>query len=227
RKAYLTGMNPLAFVTFFTVGEVGMMTALAVTDRGGVGPLLAALSGARDVLFWLLLGGFVWVVGDLFQQYAAKYIGISRGIPLSNTNQLWGLAWGLLVFGELQGRSAATHGQVIGGSLPLARGAAAIALASTTGGEHRRWQEAAEREGSRYGIDPAYVRAALAGESAGAPTRRTWLDWMLVAGTTAVFIALGVMARVPTLAIQWGWVVVLAATMVALLVGTGMLLWRT
>ena len=228
RKAYLTGMNPLAFVTFFTVGEVGMMTALAVTDQGGLSPLLTELAGARDVLFWLLLGGFVWVVGDLFQQYAAKYIGISRGIPLSNTNQLWGLAWGLLVFGELQGRSAATHGQVIGGSLLMALGAAAIALASATGGEHRRWQEAAEREGSRYGIDPAYVRAALAGESASAtPTRRTLLDWTLVAGTTAVFVGFGVMARVPTLAIQWGWVVGLTATMVALLVGTGMLLWRT
>ena len=228
RKAYLTGMNPLAFVTFFTVGEVGMMTALAVTDRGGLSPLLTELAGARDVLFWLLLGGFVWVVGDLFQQYAAKYIGISRGIPLSNTNQLWGLAWGLLVFGELQGRSAATHGQVIGGSLLMALGAAAIALASATGGEHRRWQEAAERESTRYGIDPAYVRAALAGESAGAtPARRTLLDWTLVAGTTAVFVGFGVVARIPTLAIQWGWVVGLTATMVALLVGTGVLLWRT
>src|SRR6266849_5436580 len=121
RKAYLTGMNPLAFVTFFTIGELGMMAALA-----------------RDVLFWLLLGGFVWVVGDLFQQYAAKYVGISRGIPLSNTNQLWGLLWGLLVFGELHGGAAATYGQVIGGSLLMALGAAAIALASATGAEHRR-----------------------------------------------------------------------------------------
>ncbi len=228
RKAYLTGMNPLAFVTFFTVGEVGMMTALALADRGGVTPLAAELAGARDVLFWLLLGGFVWVVGDLFQQYAAKYIGISRGIPLSNTNQLWGLVWGLLVFGELHGRSAATHGQVIGGSLLMALGAAAIALASATGAEHRRWQEAAEREASRYGVDPAYVRAALVGERAGStPTRRTWLDWTLVAGTTAVFVGFGVMARVPTLAIHWSWVVGLTATMVALLVGTGLLLWRT
>ena len=31
RKAYLTGMNPLSFVTFFTFGELGMMAALAVT----------------------------------------------------------------------------------------------------------------------------------------------------------------------------------------------------
>jgi glucose uptake protein GlcU len=49
------------------------------------------------------MGGFCWVIGDLFQQYAAKYIGIGRGIPLSNTNQLWGLAWGALVFGEFLG----------------------------------------------------------------------------------------------------------------------------
>ena len=43
------------------------------------------------------------MIGDLYQQYAAKYIGIGRGIPLSNTNQLWGLAWGVLVFGEFAG----------------------------------------------------------------------------------------------------------------------------
>lgn len=228
RKAYLTGMNPLAFVTFFTVGEVGMMTALAVTDRGGLSPLLTELAGARDVLFWLLLGGFVWVVGDLFQQYAAKYIGISRGIPLSNTNQLWGLAWGLLVFGELQGRSAATHGQVIGGSLLMALGAAAIALASATGGEHRRWQEAAEREGSRYGIDPAYVRAALAGETGTTTSgRRSWLDWTLVGGATAVFVGFGAIARIPSLTLNWGWVAALIVALVVLLVGTGVLLWRT
>src|SRR6266852_3897858 len=34
RKAYLSGMNPLSFVTFFTFGELGMMTALAVSYLG-------------------------------------------------------------------------------------------------------------------------------------------------------------------------------------------------
>jgi drug/metabolite transporter (DMT)-like permease len=228
RKAYLTGMNPLAFVTFFTVGEVLTMLALALADRGGVTALAAELSGARDVLFWLLLGGFVWVVGDLFQQYAAKYVGISRGIPLSNTNQLWGLVWGLLVFGELRGGAATTYGQVIGGSLLMALGAVAIALASATGAEHRRWQDAAAREGTRYGIDPAYVRASLAGESSsGSPGRRTWLDWVLVGGATATFVGFGMVARVPQLTIGWGWVAGLTVAMLALLCGTGWLLWRT
>src|SRR5213076_3148944 len=180
RKAYLTGMHPLSFVAFFTIGELGMMTALAVSFSSGPGALWSELVKSREVLFWLLLAGFVWVMGDLFQQYAAKYVGISRGIPLSNTNQLWGLAWGLLVFGELRGHAAATYGQVIGRSLFMPLGAVAIALASATGAEHIRWQEAAERERARYGIDPAYVRAALAGEGTGGPSRqRTWLDWTL------------------------------------------------
>jgi len=32
RKAYLTGMNPLSFVAFFTIGELGMMTVLALSS---------------------------------------------------------------------------------------------------------------------------------------------------------------------------------------------------
>ncbi len=228
RKAYLTGMNPLSFVTFFTIGELGMMTALALADRGGPAALGAELGRARDVLFWLLLGGFVWVVGDLFQQYAAKYIGISRGIPLSNTNQLWGLVWGLLVFGELAGGRRGTYVQVIGGSLLMAAGACAIALASATASEHRRWQDAAAREGARYGVDTEYVRAALAGEStSGTAQRRTWLDWLLVGGTTALFVGLGAMARVPELTLNWAAIAGLALAMLALLGATGLLLWRT
>src|SRR5947209_3147220 len=33
-KAYLTGMNPLSFVTFFSFGELGMMTLLSVSSLG-------------------------------------------------------------------------------------------------------------------------------------------------------------------------------------------------
>src|SRR3974390_2098907 len=75
RKAYLTGMNPLSFVTFFTFGELGMMGVLALAYSGWQ-PLWHELQAARSVIFWLMLGGFVWVIGDLFQQYAAKYVGI-------------------------------------------------------------------------------------------------------------------------------------------------------
>ena len=162
RKAYLSGMNPLSFVTFFTFGELGMMTALAVGYLG-LAPLWAELSKARDILFWLMAGGFIWVVGDIFQQYAAKYSGISRGIPLSNTNQLWGLLWGLLVFSELHGSGTATYTQVVGGSLLMMLGVGAIAFSSATNKEQTQWKQAAQRESERYSIPSDYVEARMQG----------------------------------------------------------------
>src|SRR5688500_9968920 len=187
RKAYLTGMSPLSFITFFTVGELVMMSAIAVTFSGGVTPLWRELSGARDVLFWLLAGGFVWVIGDLFQQYAVKYAGITRGIPLSNTNQLWGLLWGILVFRELRGQSQEVYTHVIGGSLVMALGAVVIALSSVTGTEHERWQQTAAKEADRYRVDPEYTRARVAGRDAGGVThRRSWLDWAIVGAATLI-----------------------------------------
>src|SRR5205814_10150167 len=109
----LTVMNPLSFVTFFSFGELGMMTLLSVSSLG-LAPLWQELLGARSIIFWLILGGFVWVIGDIFQQFAAKYVGISRGIPLSNSNQFWGLLWVILVFGELHGGCSFVYFEVIG-----------------------------------------------------------------------------------------------------------------
>jgi drug/metabolite transporter (DMT)-like permease len=228
RKAYLTGMNPLSFVTFFTFGEVGMMGALAVSYTG-LGPLWRQLVEARDILFWLMLGGFIWVLGDLFQQYAAKYVGISRGIPLANSNQLWGLLWGVLVFGELHGRSASTYAQVIGGSLLMLLGVGAIAASSASSGEQKRWKEAAQREGRRYGVDAEYVAARMEGRRASGEqnlARSAW-DWLLVAAATGVFLVLALMARVPQIAVNWGAVGLLTVASLALLLVCGLALWRT
>jgi len=220
-------MNPLSFITFFTVGELATMTFLALSYRGAI-PLWHEIVGARTVLFWLMLGGFVWVIGDLFQQYAAKYVGISRGVPLSNTNQLWGLLWGILVFHELQGGSQRVYAQVIGGSILMALGAVAIALSSATGREHSCWQNAAEREGKRYGIEDAYVRASMEGrEFEQGQSRRTLIDWLLVSGVTAIFVALAAIARLPHVDIDLRWAAAVSVAMLLLLVGCGIALWRT
>jgi hypothetical protein len=234
RKAYLTGMNPLSFIAFFTIGELGMMLTLALLYGGGPAALSHQLDLARPVLFWLMLGGFVWVIGDLFQQYAAKYIGISRGIPLSNTNQLWGLLWGVLVFGELRGLSTSLYAEVIGGSLLMAAGAGAIALSSITGKEHARWKQAADRESQRYRLDAEYVQAALSGNEANNPSglpapmsRRTWLDYVLVIAVTTIFITLAVLARAPNMALDWPALAALAAAMLVFLLASGLALWKT
>ncbi len=227
RKAYLTGMSPLSFVTFFTVGELGMMSILAIAYSGGIAPLWRELANAREVLFWLLAGGFVWVIGDLFQQYAVKYGGITRGIPLSNTNQLWGLLWGIFVFGELRGAPHGVLTQVVLGSIVMAVGAGVIALSSVTHREHQRWRERASAEGARYGVDPEYTAAAVAGQGSARVHRRSLLDWLIVAGATAVLVAFASMARAPQIAVNWTWVVVLAIAMAALLTACGVALWRT
>src|SRR5713226_9590533 len=189
RKAYLTGMNPLSFITFFSFGELGMMSVLSVGSLG-LAPLWRELLGARGVIFWLMLGGFVWVIGDIFQQYAAKYVGISRGIPLSNSNQLWGLLWGILVFGELQGRSSSIYLEVIGGSLLMMLGVGAIAFSSATGQEQTCWKDAAIRESDRYSVAADFVEARMDGRQLAGELKpsRSVLDWLLVVAATSVFV---------------------------------------
>jgi drug/metabolite transporter (DMT)-like permease len=181
------------------------------------------------VLFWLMLGGFIWVIGDLFQQYAAKYIGISRGIPLSNTNQLWGLLWGVFVFGELQGKAHATYLQVIGGSLLMALGAGAIALSSANCEEQTHWKEAAQREGLRYGVAADYVEARMDGRQAAseAAPKRTALDWLLVAAATAILAFFASIAHVPQFSFNRASAAILIGAILLLFILCGLKLWRT
>jgi hypothetical protein len=50
---------------------------------------------------------------------------------------------------------------------------------------------------------------------------------MLIAGTTAVFIVLAVVARVPRVDMHLSWAAALAAAMLVLLASCGITLWRT
>jgi drug/metabolite transporter (DMT)-like permease len=228
RKAYLSGMNPLSFVTIFTVGELGTMTTLALVFRGGLGPLGDEIVRARPALFWLFLGGFCWVVGDLFQQYATKYIGIGRGIPLSNTNQLWGLAWGALVFGELAGRSAQTQTLVIAGSVVMIVGAVSISSAVAPASEQASWRAAMVRECDRYGLDIERVAAAQTGEdplSVEAPASRK-RDALIVLAAAAIFVWLAMGTERPPLSMNVGWMAALIVAMLIMLVACGRLLWK-
>ena len=227
RKAYLSGMNPLSFVTAFTVGELGTVLALTLILDGGVHSTAFQLFHMPGVLFWLFLGGFVWVIGDLFQQFAAKYLGIGRGIPLSNTNQLWGLAWGALVFGELATADRQHLLLVIGGSVMMILGALAISTAVASAKEHSSTNEAVLRECNRYGLDYNKTILAQAGdEFSGKEEKRRWWDYAIVIVATMVFVTLGVRAVIPPLAMDLRWVTVLG-TMLLLSLGVGgWSLWR-
>lgn len=193
RKAYISGMNPLSFVTVFTFGELSTTFALALIFQGGLQNVLTDFGKARPALFWLFLGGFCWVLGDLFQQYVAKYIGIGRGIPLSNTKQLWGLAWGALVFGELTGLGLGSKCLIVAGSLVMVGGAAVISFAEAPESEQASWKKAMERECHRYGLQPGRVAAILEGDdpvSRESPARSRW-EWLVVAAALGIFVWLG------------------------------------
>jgi len=226
RKAYISGMNPLSFVTVFTVGELFTMAALALIFRGGLSPLVKELAQARAALFWLFLGGFCWVLGDLFQQYAAKYIGIGRGIPLSNTNQLWGLAWGALVFGELSGKSGTAQGLIIAGSASMIAGAVAISLAEAPASEQESWRASQRREEERYQLVAEPSNASAPAEAAGRRAGRRWWDIPIVAVAAGIFFLLAKGAHRPPIVINLLWTSLLAFAMLGFLFACGWVLWK-
>jgi drug/metabolite transporter (DMT)-like permease len=209
RKAYISGMNPLSFVTAFTVGELSTVFALVLALDGGTHSAVFHSSQVRPMLFWLFLGGFVWVVGDLLQQFAVKYLGIGRGIPLSNTNQLWGLAWGALVFGELSHAPTAISSAVAGQ------------------GEHSSVDDALRAECDRYNLNYDRVLAEYhGGDSARQQDRRGWWDYLIIAAAVGVFFWLGSNAALPPIAMNSYWLVVLTLMLVVSLAACCWALWK-
>jgi glucose uptake protein GlcU len=228
RKAYISGMNPLSFVTVFTVGELGTVFALLLALDGGTKAAIFHSPETKHLLFWLFLGGFAWVIGDLFQQFTTKYVGIGRGIPLSNTNQMWGLAWGVLVFGELAHADLAHKLLVVAGSVVMIFGALIVSTAVATEREHASTHETLLRECNRYDLDYERVRNAYSGRASGdRDERRGWWDYVILAAAAGVFVYLGLNARIPPLSMNIAWIWVMTGVAVATAIGCGFALWKT
>jgi len=227
RKAYISGMNPLSFVTVFTIGELGTCFALVLALDGGTKAAVFHSPEIKHLLFWLFLGGFVWVIGDLCQQFATKYLGIGRAIPLSNTNQLWGLAWGALVFGELAHANGAHRLLVVAGSVVMILGALAVSTAVANERENASTKQAQERECVRYGLDHARVIEAYSGtEVQSELDSRGWWDYAILAAAAGVFVYLGLNAQVPPLAMNAAWLWTLGAVLLVSAAVCGLRLWK-
>jgi hypothetical protein len=93
-----------------------------------------------------------------------------------------------------------------------------------------RWQQAAQREGDRYGVDKDYVQAGLNGtNSNGARLStggRSRLDWILIFTATAIFVALGSIARIPELNLNMPAALILSVALLLLLAVCGTALWK-
>jgi hypothetical protein len=144
------------------------------------------------------------------------------------TNQLWGLAWGGLVFGELAGQQGMSRYLVVGGSVVMIFGAIAISSAVAPEAEQSARKVATSLECQRYDLSVNRVEAALTGTdplSLEAPGRRWW-DGVIVIGAAVVFFALArATGRLP-FAINGGWTAALVVVMLASLCGCGYLLWK-
>ena len=111
----------------------------------------------------------------------------------------------------------------------MAAGAGAIALATVGGKKHARWDEAAQRERKRYDVDTSYVQAGLEGkfkENGENQTGRNWLDWLLVALATTVFVCLAVLARAPKMTLNWNALAALCFVSLIFLACCGAALWK-
>jgi hypothetical protein len=151
---------------------------------------------------------------------------LAGAIPLSNTNQLWGLAWGALVFGELNGADRIHIALVVGGSLVMILGALAISTAVASAKEMSSTNEAVLRECNRYGLDYDRTIMAQAGDELGRNERKRWWDYAILLIATGIFVRIGLQAHVPPLAMDLRWAVGLGLVLILSLVAGGVCLWR-
>ena len=106
-------------------------------------------------------------------------------------------------------------------------GALAISGAVATEREHSSIHDSLVREVDRYKLDYDRVLNAYSrGEEDDRDDRRSWWDYLIIAGAAAVFIYLGLLARVPPLTMDLRWVAVLTVVLLASAIGCGWGLWK-
>jgi hypothetical protein len=116
---------------------------------------------------------------------------------------------------------------VVGGSVTMILGALAISTAVASAKENSSTNEAVLRECNRYSLDYHRTMMAQAGdEFGGRDERRRWWDYAIVLTATGIFLALGLRAVVPPLAMGLKWVAILSLILVLSLIAGGLSLWR-
>jgi hypothetical protein len=132
-----------------------------------------------------------------------------------------------LVFGELAKADPLHKAFVLCGSAVMVAGVLAISAAVATEREQTSTNEAVKRECTRYQL--VYDRVLAANEGAALDERqnkRTWWDYGIIVAALSVFIWLGKDAVLPSLKIDYTWIAVLAAIVVATALGLGWVLWK-
>ena len=109
-------------------------------------------------------------------------------------------------------------------------GALAVGTAVATEREHNSINDALLRECCRYGLNYDRVvesyRGVVSGKAGDQRLGRAWWDFLIVAVAVGVFVYLGVNATVPALGMDFTWLNVLVAVLVAAALVGGWGLWK-
>jgi hypothetical protein len=141
-------------------------------------------------------------------------------------NQLWGLLWGAVAFGEFRTWGQHAVANAVYGCVLMAAGLAAISFSAAGRSEYEKWCDAAGREQRCYSIDPKFVSLGLEGRSADRPQTRKWFDWILIAIATTVFVWTGMVARWPSMDANWPTVAALMVVGFTLFASATLALWK-
>jgi hypothetical protein len=165
RKAYISGMNPLSFVTVFTIGELGTCFALVLALDGGTKAERISFGGDQAfALFWLFLGGFVWVIGRFVPAVRDQVPGDWEGDSALEYQPALGIGVGCAGVWGVGARECRAHRLlVVAGSVVMILGALAVSTAVASERENASTKQALERECLRYGLDHARVIGAYSG----------------------------------------------------------------
>lgn len=105
-------------------------------------------------------------------------------------------------------------------------GLVAISLSAAGRSEYEKWCVTAGREQRCYRIDAKFVSAGLEGSSAERLQTRKWFDWILIAMATTVFVWTGMVARWPSMDVNWPTVAALIVIALTLFASAALALWK-
>ena len=199
RKAYLSGMNPLSFVTVFTVGELGMMLLLTAGLGGGFQSLVTQLNRLRRLssgCFSVDFAGSSATCSNSIRLSIWELAAPSLFPTRTNYGALPGELWSLAA---LAATGVLHHVLIIAGSIVMLLGTLAISTSVASDEERSATRHAILRECERYSLDYLRVLNAQTGRDSASTSKmdRRWWDYAIAILASGVFVVLAVKAERP------------------------------
>ncbi|HEV2248866.1 MAG TPA: EamA/RhaT family transporter, partial [Terriglobia bacterium] len=101
-KLVTVGFSPF-LISLGMVSGVFVARWTLPTILKGTAYIFVDLRQRAHLIFWAILAGSLWAVGNTLTVFAVRDVGLSIAFPLWNINSLVGVFWGWFFFRELQG----------------------------------------------------------------------------------------------------------------------------